>query len=134
MFMETRHRKDLNSLLSPQSMSVKGCGFFCRLREEILKFNFCFYILFLDKIFIFTELTSCKGLSLVCVFVKKKKQKTRGFSLGIPRSPLTASAGSRMSCLVFHVHFHVPLVQARMCDTETQSLLFQDLKPDSYLL
>lgn len=42
IFMETRHRKDLNSLLSPQSMSVKGCGFFLSIARGDLEVQFLF--------------------------------------------------------------------------------------------
>ena len=51
---------------------------------------------------------------MVCIFLKEPWLSPRG-----SKERLTVSVGSGISRSIFRVRFHVDLVQARMCDTET---------------
>lgn len=68
--------------------------------------------------FNFTELASCKGVSVVYIFLKEPWPFPKG-----SEERFTESRGFRTSCLMFQVHFCVDLAQAQICDTEAGSSL-----------
>lgn len=74
-------------------MSVTGFGFFLWIVRGNLEVHLRFYVFFfLNKISNFTELASCKGLSVVYTFAKEHWLFPRG-----SKERLTASIGSRTS-------------------------------------
>lgn len=70
-----------------------------------------------------------KGRSVVYVFLRERWLFLRG-----SKKHLRESVDSRISRSRFRVHFDGDLVQARMCDVETQSLLLLVLEPSSCCL